>query len=515
MSGNGKTAEDLRSAAARQGNAAGANDDRLAGGGGVAAAVADGAVPGVGAVPAASPMRGGNYRIVALVVSSSAFMQYLDTTVLTTALPTMARSLSVSMAMISIAPLAYLITLAMLIPVGGALAGRFGARLTFQIALLLFTLGSLLCGVATSLPLLAAARVLQGVGGAIMLPVGRLIVVRSADKSELLSAMNWLLIPAIVGPLVGPPLGGFLTTYMSWRWIFFINLPMGVAGLVLSGLLLPPLSGERKPFDFGGVILSAIALAGAIICLIAVGERVWWLAGAAVVCALAGGIGYARHARRHADPVLDFRLMRAPTFAVSLYSGVLLRAFGGASSYLFTLQLQIGFGMTAAQSGAMTALAVLGALGARLLGPRLVGLTSLRNFLTLTILSAGATALLFGLANPLWPRWAIQLLLLVSGVVQSLPIFVLTAMAYVDVPVDRAGAANTLYTTSQQSMSSVGIAVSVLLVALASGLTGQAEPGRASYALALTASGAFMLLAVLPVLRLRRSAGAELIAARK
>ena len=198
-----------------------------------------------------------NYRTVALIVACAVFMEHLDSTVLATALPTMARDFHVAATEMSVALTAYLIALAILIPASGAVADRFGARLVFQLAILLFTLGSIACGLSPSLPVMVAARFLQGVGGAMMMPVGRLILLRSVAKEDLVSVMSWLLMPALVGPILGPPLGGWIVTYLDWRWIFWLNVPIGVLGVGPGGRgqphqRRPPPGGTSRPSGRSG-----------------------------------------------------------------------------------------------------------------------------------------------------------------------------------------------------------------------------------------------------------------------
>src|SRR5665213_478761 len=196
--------------------------------------------------------------VVALIVACALFMENLDGTVITTALPAMAASFGDTPVRLSLGVTVYMISLAIFIPVSGWVADRFGARTVFRAAIAVFTLGSILCGLCDNLPELAAARVLQGIGGAMMVPVGRLILLRSVAKSELVRAMAYLTVPALLGPVLGPPVGGFITTYANWRWIFFLNLPLGLAGIALALLLIPNKTGERRPFDALGFVLNGV-----------------------------------------------------------------------------------------------------------------------------------------------------------------------------------------------------------------------------------------------------------------
>jgi MFS family permease len=203
-----------------------------------------------------------NYRTTALIIASALFMEQLDSTVLATALPTMARYFDVSPSHMSVALTSYLLSLAVLIPASGHFADRFGARTVFSTAIVVFTLSSILCARAPNLPLLVAARLMQGAGGAMMIPVGRLVLLRSVDRADLVSAMSWFLVPGLIGPILGPPVGGLIVTYLDWRWIFYINVPIGVLGIVLTRVFIQNTrSTTRQPFDLKGFALSGVSLA--------------------------------------------------------------------------------------------------------------------------------------------------------------------------------------------------------------------------------------------------------------
>ena len=260
-------------------------------------------------------------RFTALVVASAMFMEQLDGTVLATALPTMARTFHVDPLQMNVALTAYLLSLAVFIPASGKVADRFGTRTVFRAAIALFTLGSILCGLSDSLMQLVAARILQGIGGAMMVPVGRLVILRSVERSELVTAMTWLMVPAMIGPVLGPPVGGFIVTALNWRWIFYINVPVGVLGMVLATLYIRDIKEEgRIDFDGWGLLLSAISLS----CLMfglelaSRGATSLPVTGGLVAVGLVAGWLYLRHSRRHAQPVLDFSLMRVPTFGLSV-----------------------------------------------------------------------------------------------------------------------------------------------------------------------------------------------------
>jgi EmrB/QacA subfamily drug resistance transporter len=293
-------------------------------------------------------------------------MENLDATVLSTALPAIAHDLHQSPIQLKLALTSYLLTLAIFIPASGWVADRFGTRIIFRLAILIFAIGSALCGFAGSIGALVAARALQGIGGAMMVPVGRLVILRTIPRSEFVGALAWLTMPALLGPVLGPPVGGFITTYFHWRWIFWINLPMAALGIILATLFIPNVRGETFPkFDYRGFVLSGIGLGGLVsasAALDAFGIPLWavvalFLVGCIAVCL------YVVHARTAESPILDLRLLRIPTFRVGITGGSFFRIGVGAMPLLIPLLFQLGFGMTPLQSGLLTFVTAVGALG--------------------------------------------------------------------------------------------------------------------------------------------------------
>ncbi|HEY6431843.1 MAG TPA: MFS transporter [Acetobacteraceae bacterium] len=462
---------------------------------------------GVAAAPRSS------LRTTALIVASAMFMEQLDGTVLATALPAMAHSFGTAPLRMNIALTAYLLTLAMFIPASGKLADRYGSRTVFRAAIGLFTLGSILCGLSQSLPFLVAARMLQGTGGALMSPVGRLVMIRACSKSELVSAMAWLMIPATIGPILGPPVGGFIVTYLSWRWIFFINVPIGLAGIVLVTFFIDEMREPTKtPFDGLGLMLSGTALA----CLmfgIEMASRgggslpfTGGLVGGGIVASLL----YWRHARRTRHPILDFRLMRIPTFRFSVISGSFSRIGAGATPFLLPMMLQLGFGYTAAQSGMVTFAGSVGSLLMRLVAPRLIREIGFRN--VMTWIGLLATVLLAACAGlrPSWPSVAVYGLLLTFGFFQSLMFMAYNTIAYADVPREDISAATSFYSTIQQMALSLGIAFSAATLAASVAMDGHARPTNADFTVAFLVIGAVAMVAPAISSGLDRHAGAEM-----
>lgn len=413
-------------------------------------------------------MAGPNFRTTALIIASAMFMEQLDATILATALPTMADSFSVSPAHMSIALTSYLLSLAVLIPASGKIADRYGARSVFSIAIAVFMMGSILCAWAPTLPVLVAARLLQGAGGAMMVPVGRLVLLRTVDKADLVSAMGWLLVPALIGPILGPPVGGFIVTFLDWRWIFYINLPIGLLGLVLTQIFIPNLKEDkREPFDMKGFVLSGISLA----CLLFGFEMTSRgnaeeapLALALLVIGAVSGAFYVAYARKPRDfaPILDLTLMRVRTFRISLIAGSLSRVTQGAQPFLLPLMMQIGFGMSAVQSGLLTFAT---ACGSMLMKAAAKPILKRFGFRTTLIWNSVFSSLLYAacaLFRPDWPHWAIFAVLLVCGFSMSLQFTAYNTVCYDDIPPTRTSSANSFYTTFQQLMLFFGICAGAL-----------------------------------------------------
>ena len=383
-------------------------------------------------------LRRPSFRTTALIIAAALFMEQLDSTVLATALPTMARSFQVSPLHMSAALTSYLLGLAMFIPASGYFADRFGARRMFRIAIVVFTVGSILCGQAPSLPFLVAARLFQGLGGAMMVPVGRLVLLRTVAPEDLVSAMAWFTVPALLGPVVGPPLGGFIVTYASWRWIFYLNVPIGLLGVYLVTRFIEDVR-ELDPgvFDLRGFLLSCVSLS----CLmygLEVGGRGGGISLRMTLAILAvgvlAGLAYLGHARRAAQPILDFRLMRIPTFGISVIGGSLSRITAGALPFLLPLMLQVGFGISAARSGLITFSIAAGSLLMKLAAPPILRRFGFRDTLMWNSLIASSLLAVCAAFRPGWPVMCINVVLLVGGFFQSLQFTALNTVAYASIP---------------------------------------------------------------------------------
>ncbi len=400
-----------------------------------------------------------HFRTIALIVGAAMFMEQLDGTVLATALPSMARELGVTAPSLSIALTSYLISLAIFIPVSGRIADRFGARTVFRSAIIAFILGSIACAQAPTVGFLVAARFFQGVGGALMLPVGRLVLMRSVEKRDLIQATSWVLIPAVAGPILGPPIGGFIVTYLDWRWIFYINVPIGILGVVLVSLYIANTRGEvPEKTDYQGIVLSSLSL-GLLLFGFELASHDGQFTRALMLLAVGGllGIFYIRHARRTKDPILDISLMKIPTYGISVIAGAITRVTQGAHPYLLPLMMQLGFGLSAAQSGLMTLATAVGSILAKPAAPPILRRFGFRDTLVVNGFFASAGYALCGLFRPGWPIALMFMVMLASGFFMSIQFTGYNTIAYDEIKQDHMGSATSFYSTFQQLMLSIGI----------------------------------------------------------
>src|SRR6202000_109944 len=287
-------------------------------------------------------------RLIPLIVAFALFMENMDSTVIATSLPAIAADIGTSPLTLKLAITSYLLSLAVFIPASGWTADRFGARMVFALAVGVFMVGSIGCAMSTSVNDFVFARILQGMGGAMMTPVGRLVLLRSIDKSALVNAMAWVTVPALVGPVIGPPLGGFITAYFSWHWIFLINIPIGLLGIFMAQRFIDPIRSDNpERFDLYGRVLAGIGLAGIAFGLSVAGLNLlpWSVVAALVAIGAVSMTLYVIHARRTASPLLDFGLLRLPTMRASITGGFLFRLGIGSLPFLLPLLMQVGFGL--------------------------------------------------------------------------------------------------------------------------------------------------------------------------
>jgi EmrB/QacA subfamily drug resistance transporter len=452
-------------------------------------------------------------RRTAVIIACAMFMQSLDSTVIATALPTMAKTFGADPVHMNVALTSYLLSLAVFIPASGWIADRYGARTVFRIAIAVFTLGSVLCGRADSLAFLVVSRILQGIGGAMMVPVGRLVLLRTAAKQELVAAMAWLTVPALLGPVLGPPVGGFIVTYFSWRWIFDINIPIGILGIVLVSLFVedvrePP----RGRFDGIGLLFSGIALASLMFGLETAGRGVVPrdLTATMIAIGLVAVVGYLLHARRHPAPLLDLSLMRLPCFGVALSAMMLFRTGIGAIPFLLPMMLQVGFGASAVQSGLITFASSAGALVMKPATQHALRLFGFRDTLVWNGVISAVMIAICAAFRPTWPAAAIYAALLIGGFFRSLQFTAYNTLAYGDVPRARMSSATSLYVTCQQLAATIGISTGAVSLEISTALSGRAVPQPIDFSHAFLVVAMFTLVAAPIALWMPRNAGDEL-----
>jgi EmrB/QacA subfamily drug resistance transporter len=445
-------------------------------------------------------------------------MEQMDSTVISTSLPEMAHSLGVDPLRMNLAITAYLISLVIFIPASGTLADRHGARRVFCSAIVLFMASSIFCGLASTLNQLIAGRILQGISGAMMVPVGRLIVLRSVDKTQLIEAMAWVLMPAMIGPMIGPPLGGFITTYYGWHWIFFINVPIGIAGLVMAMIHVPPLRAEERiRFDLRGMVLIGVCLAAMIygLELYSRGDTAWSGTGLFLGLGIASGAAYALHARRCPRPVLDFSLVRIQSFSTAFIGGTMMRIGFGALPFLLPLMLQLGMGLDPLQSGMTMLAAGLAAVAAKGASVSVLRRYGYRRVLLWNGALCTLSLALCACFGPGWSIPAIAGVLLLGGLARSLQYNVFGTFAYADVPAARMSAATSLNSTAQQLSATLGVALSVCVLQTSMQWANHAQPQLSDFSITFIVVALATTFALPMCYRLPADSGQALSAGRR
>jgi EmrB/QacA subfamily drug resistance transporter len=451
-------------------------------------------------------------RLLPLIVACALFIENMDSTVLSTSLPAIAGDLGTDPIALKLALTTYLLSLAVFIPISGWVADRFGARSTFVSAIAVFLLGSIGCAASDSLGALVAARFLQGVGGAMMVPVGRLVLLRTVPKHDLVVALSWLTIPALVGPMVGPPLGGFITTYFDWRWIFLINLPMGALGIALAWRFIPNIRGAAAPLDWLGFALAGGGLGAALFGFSTLGQHLVPVefAAATLVLGSAALLGYVWHWRRKEHALLDLDLFRLPTYRAGAVGGSLFRVGIGATPFLLPLMLQLGFGLSPVQSGLLTFVSAMGAIFMKTVAARVLNLYGFRRVLFWNALAASALLCAFGLFRPSTPHLVIIATLLISGCCRSLQFTSLNAISYAEVDSPRMGQASSLSGMLQQLALSLGVAIGGYLLEIVGLATGREATAVGNFYWAFLGVGLVSAASALWMWQLPRHAGAEM-----
>ncbi|WP_233206709.1 MFS transporter [Caulobacter sp. FWC2] len=459
--------------------------------------------------PASSPLA---TRLISIAVASALLMEFIDSTALSTALPTLSRAFAVDPIHLKLALTSYILALAVFTPASGWAAERFGARRVFLSAMVVFLLGSALCGQSRSLEALVASRIVQGIGGAMMTPVARLIVVGATPKDKLLTAMGWFTMPALVGPLIGPPIAGLVLSVAEWPWIFYINLPVGLLGVIAVRRFVPKSEPKRDlgRFDTLGFVLSALAVSGLVVVAETAGVNLLppWAQITLLALSVACGTIYLRIAKRTGRPILDLTLLRYPTFRASLVGGTLVRLGIGASPFLMPLLLQVALGWSPLKASVVTLATGVGVLVARpfaTAGLKRFGFrTSLAVFVTLTALFTAAP----GFFGPATPMAVMMVALTLGGFCRSNQFIAANTIAYADVPETSTAAASTLSAVTQQVGLALGVSFGGIMLHLARGAGGALTPDR--FTLPFVAIGLVTLLALPVYLSLDKDAGAAI-----
>ncbi|MBB4168235.1 MULTISPECIES: MFS transporter [unclassified Rhizobium] len=449
-------------------------------------------------------------RIVPLILAVALFMEQMDSTVISTALPAIANDLHVGPITLKLALTSYMVSLAVFIPISGWMADRFGAKRIFRLAICVFVVGSIFCAISSGLIEFVFARFLQGMGGAMMTPVGRLVLLRTTKRSELVSAMALLTIPALVGPLAGPPLGGFITTYFTWHWIFLINVPVGIIGVWLATIFLPEVEATAPPkLDLIGFLLTSFSAAGVVFGLSVVSLPALppIIGITATAIGLVCGFLYVRHAKRHPAPILNLNLFRNPTFRASTTGGTLFRICIGAMPFLTPLMLQLGFGLTPFRSGLITFAGAIGAITTKFMARRVFAAAGFRT----TLLSAaGVTTIVTvttGFFTPQTPHLVIIAILLIGGLSRSFFFTGVNALAYADIDDAQASQATSMSSVMQQISLALGVAVAAAILETSIYFRGEALQ-VADFHIAFYVIAILTVVATIPFIRMDKSAGA-------
>lgn len=453
------------------------------------------------------------HRGVVWLVAGALFMELLDATVITTALPQMAQTFHVRAVDLSTGMSAYMLALAVFIPLSGWIADRFGPRQVFASALLIFTAASLLCSLSTSLWEFTAARVLQGMGGALMVPVGQVLVLRSTTKDRLVNAIAMLTWPALTAPVLGPPLGGFITTHWGWHWIFLLNIPLGLFGFLLTLRLVSGQAGQRRPFDTPGFLLSGVGCSALMLACDLSSHSPF----KAVQVGLFGIIGVTamilavRHLRRAPHPLVDLAALAIPTFSVAMWSGSLFRIALSSAPFLLPLMFQLVFDLPATTSGLLLLALFAGNICMKPGTSWVMRRWGFRRVLAGNGLLVALGFLASASLSPATPRAAIVAVLFVCGMCRSMQFTCINSLSFGDVPAERMNGASTLSSIYAQMSSGLGVAIAALALQIGALMHGSAgaTPTLTDFRLAFVMMALVSLLALAGSLRLPANAGAQ------
>ena len=408
-------------------------------------------------------------RLLPWLVAVAFFMQALDTTILNTAVPAIAKAMDVTPLGVKSVLASYTLSLAVFIPISGWMADRFGTRRVFAAAIGLFTLGSLLCGLATSIEMLVVFRILQGMGGAMMMPVGRMTLARTFAKGDLVKAMSFVAIPTLIGPMIGPVAGGAIVHWLHWSVVFFLNIPVGMLGLWLVLRLLPDYrEAETHPLDYAGLVLFGTGIALLSYVLEVFGDHTHGTAAIVGMLVLSGVLlsGYGVRAVSTAYPLLDLALFRIRTFRAAVNGGFFTRLGLSGVPFLFPLLYQVGFGFSAIQSGLLVLPQAIASLGMKTCLPVILARFGYRNVLLVNTVMCGVMIMSFFTVGTETPIWRIVAQSLVLGFFTSMQYTAMNTLVYADIAGAQTSGASTIYTTAQQLAISFGVAGAALIAAV-------------------------------------------------
>jgi EmrB/QacA subfamily drug resistance transporter len=440
-------------------------------------------------------------------------MEMVDSTVIATSLPVIARDLGKDPILLKLGLTAYMLSLAVFIPISGWICDRFGGRKVFRAAVGIFMVSSMLCGLAHSFAFFVVARFLQGIGGAMMVPVGRIVILRSVPRDEYVTAISYLTTPAMLGPVIGPPLGGLITTYLSWRWIFYINVPISILAIFLAGRYMENYREPEVPrLDITGFFLSAVGLMLAMFGLNTINDRLMPVS-FSVGCMVVGGIviaAYVLHARRESDPLLDLGLLKIKTFGVGINSGIFFRVGAGSLAFMLPMLLQLGFGLSPLRSGALTCASGIGAVLMKPLAKPVIRAFGFRRLLIWNAIFSALWIASFGLFRPTTPHTILFPVLLVSGLFTSLQFTALNVIPYADMPDSKVSQATSLYTMLQQLSLGMGVALGALALQFSSFVQGHSTVSAVDFWPAFLFLGAITMASAVSCVGLPADAGAHM-----
>lgn len=480
------------------------------------------AAPSAAALPAASAQDAAHAaraaRMIPFIVGCALFMQMLDATVVATALPAMAQSVGSTPVRLNVAITAYLLAVAVFVPVSGWAADRYGARRVFVAAIALFTISSVACALSQNLAQLVLARIAQGMAGAMMVPVGRIILLRIVPKENLLRAMSFLSMPALLGPVIGPPIGGFMVTYMSWHWIFLINIPFGILGIAMVLRYIHEIREEdTHKLDGIGFVLSGVSLATLVSAFESLGQSSagWSEPALLLAVGLATGWLYVLHARRTPHPIIDLALLRKPTFAISVLGGNLCRFAVGAMPFLLAMLLQVGFGLSPFQAGLITFASAAGSLLMKFVATPIVQRYGFRRVLTVNALLTGGFVIACAAFTASMPAWLLILILLLGGFFRSLQFTGINTLTYADISPEQMSSASSFSAMAQQLGVSLGVGVAAVTLHASMALHGRASLTAADALVGFLVIGTLCMVSYFSFRRLPAWAGAQLSLGKK